>query len=181
MCARTGDSETWRVIAEQQPENTEVEDDFSGTDTGTSTPPCLPCPCPHPILDLTRNDILRNLSEKGNESRRTALEQRKQSGLGLASFVLALISALAVFSIHVIGGFIEITTYGGVDEESLVAAIIGCFILFFLFTSFVALGLGIGGLAQGDKGMTLAILGTIFSSTTLILSILIITIGLTME
>ncbi len=70
----------------------------------------------------------------------------KHSELGIASF-----------SINIVSGFVTIFAWSHMWYFFY-------FFLGILFTSLVALGLGIGGLRQKDRKKLFAILGTIFSA-----------------
>ena len=74
----------------------------------------------------------------------------------------------------------ESNTYGGIDEESAGAIILGLFIFGFGFLDFLAMGLGIAGIFQKTRERITAIIGTIISSATLIIVISLIGVGLAM-
>jgi hypothetical protein len=107
--------------------------------------------------------------------------KQKHSGFGIASFITSIVSGGLIFLLIVIAGFIEASTPGGMDEESVIAVIIGLFILAFLGAAFLGLGLGIAGLLQMQRKKVFAILGTIFSAAALLGTMFIIALGLTME
>lgn len=108
------------------------------------------------------------------------MEERKHSGLGIASFVTSIASGILIFLLIVIAGVMETSTPGGMDEESVGAVMVGLFLLAFLAASCVALGLGIGGLIKKDRKKIFAILGTIFSSVILLGTLFIMIHGLAM-
>ena len=90
--------------------------------------------------------------------------ERKNSGLGKASFVVSIIAVLFLMI-----GFSVIDWVQGDAEMNIGIAIaqdylMGIFGGGFLIAALVALGLGIGGLRQKEKKKTLAILGTVYSS-----------------
>lgn len=91
----------------------------------------------------------------------------RHSGLGIASFVLALGCAFLAFAMIVVAGVMEVSTPGGIDEESLAAGLVGLAILTALFGSFVAFILGAAGLFQSQRKKIFAALGLIFSGLTL--------------
>jgi phosphoglycerol transferase MdoB-like AlkP superfamily enzyme len=97
-------------------------------------------------------------SKKGEE-----MEEKKHSGLGIASFIISIISGILVFFLLVIAGVMEVSTPGGIDENSAGAIILGMFLIALMFVSLVALGLGIGGLLHKERKRIFAILGTVFS------------------
>lgn len=108
------------------------------------------------------------------------MEERKHSGLGIASFITSIVSGILIFLDIVIAGVMEATTPGGVDEASAGAIIVGLFLFAFLGAAFVGLGLGIGGLLQKERKKIFAILGTVFSVISLLATIFIIILGLAM-
>lgn len=91
-----------------------------------------------------------------------------QSGLGVASLILSLLSALGLFVLLAVAGIVETSTPGGMDENSPEAMLIGLFLIGFVCTALLALGLGIGGLVQENRRKALAITGTVLASVTLI-------------
>ena len=65
-----------------------------------------------------------------------------QSGLGIASLILSVISGVGLFFIVVVAGIIETSTPGGMDVNSAEAMLIGLSLFGFIFTALLALGLG---------------------------------------
>ena len=109
------------------------------------------------------------------------MEEQPHSGLGIASFILSIVSGVLIFLLVVVAGVIEATTPGGMDEESAVAVMVGLCLFALLFVSLVALVLGIAGLVQQDRKKIFAILGTVFSAVTILGTIGIVIVGLTMS
>ena len=103
-----------------------------------------------------------------------------QSGLGIASLILSIVSALAIFLLVVLAGVVESSTPGGMDENSPEAMLIGLLLFAFIGAALLGLGLGIGGLVQQNRNKTLAIVGTVLSAVTLVGSMSIILLGLAM-
>jgi len=103
--------------------------------------------------------------------------EQKHSGLGIASFIISLLTGLLVFLLMAMLVVIEKSTPGGIDEKSVGAVVTGLFILAMLIGDFVALGLGIGGLIQKERKKIFAILGTTFSAATIAGMIFLIIIG----
>ena len=108
------------------------------------------------------------------------MEKQKHSGLGIASFITSIASGFFIFMLIVIAGVIEVSTPGGMDEESASAVIIGLTLFVFLGVSLVALGLGIGGVCQKDRRKIFALLGIVFSVLTLVGTIFIVILGIAM-
>jgi len=92
----------------------------------------------------------------------------KHSGVGITSFIISLVMAIVAFIIVIIAGVLEASSPGGMDENSVAAAVVGLAIFGCIFVQLVALGLGIGGLIQKYRKKLFAILGTAFSGLTII-------------
>jgi hypothetical protein len=91
-----------------------------------------------------------------------------QSGLGIASLILSIVSGLGLFLLLAVAGIVETSTPGGMDENSPEAVLIGLFLIGFVFSSLLALGLGIGGLVQQNRRKAMAVVGTVLASVSLI-------------
>ncbi|GGZ04281.1 hypothetical protein GCM10007169_21350 [Shewanella fodinae] len=102
------------------------------------------------------------------------------SGLGISSFIVSLVAAILIFITLVIAGNLANTTPGGLDENSRAAMAIGFAIIGLVLLSLVALGLGIAGLFQKDRQKVFPILGTVFSSFTILGTIGLILLGLSL-
>ncbi len=90
------------------------------------------------------------------------------SGVGIASFIISVVMACIIFMLVVIAGVMEVSTPGGINEESVGAIILGMFILGALAITFIALIMGVIGLFQYDRKKLFAILGTVISVMTLL-------------
>jgi hypothetical protein len=110
-----------------------------------------------------------------------SLEEKKHSGIGIASFIISLGAGLGIFLVFAIAGIMETTTPGGMNEKSASAIIVGFCIIGLLFVNLVALGLGLAGLMKKGKKKLFAILGTIFSSMITLGTIILIVIGIMMK
>ena len=108
------------------------------------------------------------------------MERQGQSKLGIASLAISIFTAIGIFILVLIAGVMESSDIGGIDEESAGAIILGLFIFGFSFLDLLGLGLGIAGIFQKKRERITAIVGTIISSATLIITISIIGIGLAM-
>lgn len=109
------------------------------------------------------------------------MEKQKHSGLGIASFIVSIVSGILTFLLVVVAGVIEASTPGGIDEESAGAIVLGLLLFAFLGMLLVGLGLGIAGLFQKERKKIFAILGTVFSSVIFLCTILIMLLGLAAE
>ena len=108
------------------------------------------------------------------------MERQGQSKLGIASLLISIFTAVGLFIVFLVAGVMESNTYGGIDEESAGAIILGLFIFAFGFLDLLAIGLGIAGIFQKTRDRITAIIGTIISSATLIITLSLIGIGLAM-
>ncbi len=108
------------------------------------------------------------------------MERQGQSKLGIASLLISIFTAISLFIVFLVAGVMESNTYGGIDEESAGAIILGLFIFAFGFLDLLAIGLGIAGIFQKTRDRITAIIGTIISSATLIITLSLIGIGLAM-
>ena len=108
------------------------------------------------------------------------MERQGQSRLGIAALIISIFTAIGLFTLFLIAGVMESNTYGGIDEESAGAIIVGLFIFGFVFLDLLAIGLGIAGIFQKTRERATAIIGTIISSATLIILVSLIGVGLAM-
>lgn len=95
------------------------------------------------------------------------MDDQKQSGLGVASFVTGITSAFLTLLAVGSAGVAEATTPGGLDANSDRALAIGVVLFSLTGVAGVALGLGIGGLVQKHRKKQLAVIGTVISAGTL--------------
>ncbi|MDF9827280.1 hypothetical protein M2103_001990 [Ereboglobus sp. PH5-5] len=95
--------------------------------------------------------------------------RQSHSGLGIASFVLSIISGMALFCVVLAAGVIESSTPGGMDESSPQAMVVGLFLFAFMGLALLAAGLGVGGLCQKNRRKIFAILGVAFSGAAIVL------------
>ncbi|MCD4652662.1 hypothetical protein K8T06_01865 [bacterium] len=94
--------------------------------------------------------------------------QTKHSGIGIAAFIISIILAGGLFLLVIIAGLMEASTPGGIDEESLSAAILGLLILGTGGFQIIALVLSLVGLFQQNRKKLFPVLGTVVSSLTLL-------------
>ena len=109
------------------------------------------------------------------------MERQGQSKLGIAALIISIFTAIGLFILFLIAGVMESNTIGGIDEESVGAIIVGLFIFGFAFLDLLAIGLGIAGIFQKTRERITAIIGTIISSATLIITLSLIGIGIAMS
>lgn len=102
------------------------------------------------------------------------------SGLGIASFIITLVAGVMLLVLFGIAGMAE-TRPNGLDEESLMAGVLGLLVLLSALAQVVALGLGIAGLMQTGRSKIFGVLGTVFASTALLGSLLLMLLGAALE
>jgi hypothetical protein len=105
------------------------------------------------------------------------LPSLKHAGLGLASFVISVVAAGAMFVVFLVAGVMEVSQPGGLNEKSPVAVIIGLFMLGLIVVDLIGLGLGISGFLQKQRKIVFAVLGTVISAITILGTIALIVIG----
>ncbi len=91
----------------------------------------------------------------------------KHSGIGIASFVIAIGVGCAEFILIAIAGIMEATTPGGMDEESPQAIMVGLGILAGLALCLPGIGLGFAGVVVKGRKKLFAILGLVFNCSIL--------------
>lgn len=115
-----------------------------------------------------------------DEDYRPRRRQRRHSGLGIASFVIALGVVLLELVMVISAGVLQASRPGGVDENSPEAALIGLSICFGLMLDMVGIGLGIGGLLQPKRNKLFAVLGITLGGLVFLGVICLIVLGLAM-
>ncbi len=106
---------------------------------------------------------------------------KSHSGFGIWSFALALVCDAGIAALIIVAGFMEASNPGGIDETSTEAIVLGLALFAAIAANFVALGLGIAGIAQSDKKKAFAILGIVFSSVGLVIFALLFMLGSSLE
>jgi len=106
---------------------------------------------------------------------------RKHSGLGIASFVIALLVGVLEFAVIIAAGIMETSAPGGMDEDSPAVMAVGFAICFGVLMHVMGLILGIVGVAQSGRNRVFAILGSIFNGVILIGIGLLMLVGISME
>jgi hypothetical protein len=104
-----------------------------------------------------------------------------QSGVGVASFVMAVIGGVALLALVATAGVMESRTPGGMDENSPAAIAVGLGILAGLVLNAVGIVLGIVAVFQRDRKKVFAVLGLTFNALTLLAVVGLMVIGLTMS
>jgi hypothetical protein len=105
----------------------------------------------------------------------------RHSGLGIASFILAILSGLGLFVVFAIAGVLESSTPGGIPDESPILLVVGLALIAFLFLAMLAIGLGVAGLFQSDRVRLFAVLGVAFAGLSILGTIGLALVGFLME
>ena len=108
-----------------------------------------------------------------------ALPEPSHSGLGIASFVVSMVSGLCTFLIFVYAGIKENSLPGGVAENSSVAISIGLALFLMWILQFVGTVFALVALFEKNRKKVFAVLGLIFNLGLLAISALLIVIGAT--
>lgn len=101
----------------------------------------------------------------------------KQSGLGIASFALAILVGTAEFILLIVAGVLEEQTPGGIDEDGPATLVLGVLFLGGMAMSLVGCTLAIAGLIQGGRSKIFPVLGLVFNGMIILGVIGIIIIG----
>lgn len=88
---------------------------------------------------------------------------KKHSGLGITSFVLAIVACLLMFVQVAIAGVIAAGAGGQLSEEAPQAFILGCGIIMTGLVYLVGIALAIGGLCQRNRYKVFSILGLVLN------------------
>jgi hypothetical protein len=102
----------------------------------------------------------------------------RRNGLGLASFVLALVSGLIEFGFVVAAGVIEASQPGGVDAESPTAVVIGLGVLGGLLLTLAGFCLGIGSFFLPNRDRLFGSLGVALNGVILLGVVALLVIGM---
>ncbi|HET6879005.1 MAG TPA: hypothetical protein VFI31_02550 [Pirellulales bacterium] len=110
----------------------------------------------------------------GNEATTRAM---RHSGLGITSFVMAILIGVFEFVMVLVAGLVEVSTPGGMDENSPTAMVIGFGVCGGMLLSAVAVVLGIVSLFQAQRKKLFGILGIALSCALFLGVILLMIIG----
>lgn len=96
-------------------------------------------------------------------SENSAPAELKHSGVGVASFVLSLLSGVGLLVLFGVAGYMESQSPAGMSEDDPTTMLLGVALLAAGMAQFLAFILGVVGLFQTKRKKIFAILGTIFS------------------
>jgi len=149
-----------------------------GTQQREEQPFCRECGS-----DLSGPGLSRKQAPAGGQSPPAGVysmgneRELRHSGLGIASFVISLVSAVTIFLVFVI---IRAKAASGpfyVSDDA--AAAIGLVWIACLLAALVALGLGIAGIKQKWRNNVFAIVGTVISAVTTVVMVVLLAVGMT--
>jgi len=96
-------------------------------------------------------------------TQQSAPAELKHSGVGIASFVLCMISGVSLFVLFGVAGYMESQSPAGMSEDDPTTMLLGVALIAAAMAQFLAFILGVVGLFQANRKKIFAILGTIFS------------------
>ncbi len=106
-------------------------------------------------------------------------QQLKQSGLGIASLVIAILAGVAIFALIVYAGMMAASSGGEIDEESPLAIALGLGLFAVIGLHLLGIGLGVAGLFQSNRARTVAVLGLTLNFLIIAGFVCLMVIGLT--
>ncbi len=106
-----------------------------------------------------------------------ATDERKGSGVGMASFIIAIIVGIGEFIMVVIAGMMA-SAPGGMNEEAPATVALGLLLLAGLALALVGAVLGLVSIMQRDRKKIFGILGLIFNAAILAVVLLLMVVGL---
>ncbi|NIN93111.1 hypothetical protein GTO36_09080 [bacterium] len=101
------------------------------------------------------------------------------SRLGIASFTISIVVGICMMALFLIAGILE--EFGELDEKQMASVLIGFGVIGVIFANLVGSGLGVAGLFGRDKKRVFSILGLIFNTGTIVITVLAIAFGLTQK
>ena len=110
----------------------------------------------------------------------TVIPTRPHTRLGIASFIISLAAGAALVILLGVASVLE-SRPGGMDEESAGAIVLGLILALTALAQVLALGLGIAALVQPGRSKLFGVLGTVFASTGLVGTVLILLLGALVE
>lgn len=89
-------------------------------------------------------------------------------GIGIAAFILSIISLGAIVVLIGIAGYMAATTPGGMDEQAPEVILLGLGVMFLGLVVFVSMVLSIVSLVRKDRKKLFGVLGLVFSAFTVL-------------
>ncbi len=89
-------------------------------------------------------------------------------GIGITSFILSIVSLIAIVVMIGIAGYMAATTPGGMDEQAPEVILLGLIVIFIGLVVFISLVLSIVSVVRKDRKKLFGILGLVFSLFTVL-------------
>ncbi|MFA5423491.1 MAG: hypothetical protein WC374_06490 [Phycisphaerae bacterium] len=112
---------------------------------------------------MAENEYIQNMTPAGQQWFAAEQPAKKHSGLGIASFVLAIVAFLIMFVLVVMAGVMTTVAGGRMDEQSPQAVVVGCSMILTAMLYILGIGLAIGGLCQRNRYKIFSILGLVLN------------------
>ncbi len=109
------------------------------------------------------------------------IEEKGISILGIVSIIIALITGLIFFVVIGGGVYLEMSTPGGIQDDSPILGVIGLAAIFIIVSHAIGAGLGFAGLFQKSKKKLFAAIGAFLNSFLVLTIIGIMVVGLIFE
>lgn len=109
-----------------------------------------------------------------------AMSEPRHSGLGIASFVMSVVFGIGTLLVFAYAGMKEVSTPGGIPEDSVLSMSIGLVMMLMWLLLFVGTVLGLVGLFEKNRRKVFPALGVAFNLGMLAVSVLLIVVGLMM-
>lgn len=104
-----------------------------------------------------------------------------ESGLGIASFIISIVSGLGVFTLFLMAAYMDVRRQGPLEDDSPEIVLIGLGILGAGLLALIGLGLGIAGVAQRSRTRIFAVIGLIFNALIALGMVSLMAVGAAME
>ena len=105
----------------------------------------------------------------------------KHSLLGVISFITVVVSGLVLFADICLAGYLEVTTPGGIDEESPITVVVGLVLIGMVLVNLLGGVLGFASFFESGKKKIFGILGFLFCGILVMGTIGLVVLGLVMQ
>lgn len=109
--------------------------------------------------------------------KQTVREKKRHSGMGIASFVTAIVYGLVLFCVVLSAGIIEASTQGGIEQDSSEALIIFITYICVNFIGIFGIALGVIGLFSQGRKKILAFIGLVLNLITVLAAVSVIVLS----
>ena len=104
-------------------------------------------------------------------------EERKNSVLGIISTAIGIVTGASIFTLFIVAGYLEISTPGGVKEDSPILVVVGLVAIGMMLMLLIEIILGVVGIFQSNKKKIFSVLGLIINLMILLGTIAAVIIG----